>query len=221
MEIMPEKGTGGFMRLIKEKKGAAFHIVLSLLFGVVWGIFACVVNQVPALRESFVGSISATYGYWVILAMILIMLSPRAIQAGVDCLLFFVTMNTAYYLLEMSYTGVFQTTCYIRWILFSLFTFIGGFAVWFYKKPGWGCALLGSLPAAMLMGEVVTAVNGLFRNLEINYVSSVLNSLIYLLFVVFYYLQTPKAKNNRWKLLLFIATFTSLWIGYTVYTYGI
>ena len=209
------------MQIIKEKKSVPFHIVLSLLFGVVWGAFACAANQVPALRESFVGSISATYGYWVILAMVLVMLSPRALQAGIDCLLFFLTMNTSFYLLEMGCTGVFQIDYYIRWILLSLPTFIGGFAVWFYKKPGWWYALLGSLPAAMLMGEIVTDVYWLFKNPEINYVSASLNILVYLLFIVFYFLQTPKERNNRRKLFLFIAAFTALWIIYTVFTYGI
>lgn len=199
--------------MVKRKSNRTLWggILLSLVLGAVFGVFSSFVNQDTNLKESLIGSIAQTYGYWVILAAVLIITSKKPMHAGINCIVFFFVMNTCFYAYEWLLTGGFQTMYYIRWIMFSLLTFIAGVVIWQYKRGGWLGALCISLPMGLLMREVVQTVYYMVTNPAMEQKASIFNMIIYMAFIVFLFVYIPAKKHMKLKTGLFVLIFTAMW----------
>lgn len=130
----------------------------SLLLGLVFGLVAKTIDQIPASRSfgslmNVIGNISSGIGVWVAIATIISCWS-RAPQAGAAYVfLFFAGLLISYYAYSMRLFGFFPTYYFLRWGAIALVSPLAACIVWFGRGEGWGAAIAAALPVGLLASQ--------------------------------------------------------------------
>lgn len=183
--------------------------MLSVL-GALLGVLASFINQNDFLGHSFLGPMATTYGYWVIFGSTIALGSKTALRAGINCLLFFLLMNTAFYCFEWLTTGTFLLNYLIRWVGMTVLTLFGGWLVWHLREPRWLGIIAAAAPVCLLLAESIeilaglgndkiVQVDGLWQSVPTNawYIgNNILTAAIYLVFAGYLIHLFPKTKKR-------------------------
>jgi hypothetical protein len=209
----------------KLRTFAHSHLGVSVI-GALLGVGASIINRNELLRHSFVGAMAVTFGYWVIFGGLVALGGKTPIRAAIACLLFFLSMNTAFYVHEWVVTSVFQARYLVRWIRVSALTPFGGWLVWHAREKSRLGILAAALPIwflvyesyqtlAGILGDKVVQLDGIAKIVPTNawYIANdAMNVLVYLGFVAYLVALFPKTKKRVVSLVAaLVALSVSVW----------
>ena len=210
--------------LSRIKSIATSPLAISML-GILLGLFASFVNQNEFLYHTFIGPMTVSYGYWVIFGSLIAIHSKSIWMAALNCFLFFLFMNSAFYGYAWMTTGILHINYLERWLFVSLFTSVGGAIVYNANKRIWISVAAVALPSSFLLYESFLLLAGLSNDRVVNlngihtmvptnawYITNdIINVVIYLAFVVYLVHIFPKSKKRLlWLAVLLVAILLSL-----------
>jgi len=174
------------------------------------GLLASIVNQSGFLSDTFIGDIAGTFGYWVILGGIIAIHAKSYRLAALNCVLFFLLMNCAFYAFEWLVTGRLHLNYLTRWLILSLFTPLGGLLVHNADKRNWLSFPAIAFPVFFLGYEISRMLRLLFVGMIVEeagvtsiipataweITNDLVQTAIYLAFIIYLFLIFPKSKKR-------------------------
>lgn len=199
-------------------KATAFYTLLSILFGILFGVFYSVVNQVGFLSSAFADKQIELLGYQTIIAVLIVMITPKRIWAAVNSGLFFLIANTCYYFYSFFVTGKFNFNGFIYHSCFSIGVFLLCLIVWQYKKGGWFAGLGAAIPLSVLSAESIFLIICLIQGFSW---VTLINILVSVCFMIFFYTKIPSGNDTKVKTIVFHIIFTVIIALYYLWSKGI
>ncbi len=139
------------LRPYPEKLSVRFEFIFSgstLLLGLFMGLIAKMTDSV-----SVIGEIGTQLGIWVFAAAIVAAYSRYPLTAGINVLLFFLSMLFAYYVYGYTVLGFFSRAYFMGWLMIALLSPLAGVCAWFSKAKGIVGSIVTALPVAILFAE--------------------------------------------------------------------
>lgn len=199
-------------------KTTAFYTLLSILLGILFGVFCSVINQVGFLGTAFANKQLELLGYQTIAATLIVMITPKRLWAGINSGLFFLIANTCYYFYSFFVTEKLNTENFIYNVCFAVVVFLVCLIVWQYKKSGWFAGLGAAIPLALLSGESIYLIFSLFSRFSWLTLADIL---ICIGFSVFFYTKIPASNFTKIKTIVFHVVLTVIFALYWLWKTGI
>lgn len=199
-------------------KATAFYTLLSILFGILFGVFCSVVNRVGFLDSSFADKRLELLGYETIIATLIIIITPRRVWAGINSGLFVLISNTFFYFYDFFVTSKFNTSEFIYNVCFAVVVFLISLLVWQYKRSGWFAGFGAAIPLAVLSSECIYLIIFMFSGFSW---LTLINILINIGFSVFFYTKIPAANYTRIKTIIFHVVLAVIFTLYILWYKGI
>lgn len=137
-----------------------FHTMLIAGAGAFLGVTAKLLDA----YTSNLGNIFSQTSVWIFLCTIIAILSNTPLRAAVNVFLFCISMLAAYYLTAKWTSSIYSMLFAYGWFVFSLFSPILGFCVWYAKGNGLipmvistGILFAMLMAAIILFGKIRTA----------------------------------------------------------------
>lgn len=152
-------------RMSDSEKNLKFEItntILIVLFGIVLGVFAKLIENISIDYEILwqkildiidLRNILSRLSVWALFALGIAIYSKRPSRASINVFGFFVGMLIGYYTITITVSGFFPRTYIIAWCIITLFTPILAFLTWYSKGRGWLAIVLSSVVIGFFFTE--------------------------------------------------------------------
>ena len=147
------------LKLIKSIGIAILGLTLGLIQK--W-IDGKAINELPKIFEVLdIGNYFGGLSIWILLATVISIYSKSPLRAGINVLIFFISMLTGYYWYSNYILGFFPKSYMLIWAMFSFVSFFLAYICWYAKGKGIIAILISAIIVGVLFSQSVLILQGI------------------------------------------------------------
>lgn len=129
------------------------HLLVIILIGVGFGLFAKYADTVPDNIIPGLSDIGTYFGLWIFVITIIAAWSRSPKTAAIHSLAFLLSMLTTYYVYSAVLFGSIAIMYFIKWSLIALLSQAVAFILWYSRGKGIIAAICAALPIGLILVE--------------------------------------------------------------------